>query len=99
MAEKSSAKVVLKADQHYHHFLQNIQKEGVKKAFQVLAYDFLDETEALLKQRGVTDSALPGVLNEMNIKWKSLASKDPRINENGYKSLIQKVYGSVEINE
>ena len=59
--------------------------------------EFLNEGIELMEQRGETDKIMIGILNELDNKWKSIASKCPFLNKDGYRNSLMSDMPSVKL--
>jgi len=71
------------------------EKEYNSKLFDFYK-EFLNEGAELSEIRGDSDKVMIGIFSELDTKWKSIASKTPFLNANGFRNTIMDDMPSVK---
>ena len=83
-----------KAKEHFIQFKSDEASEGFDKAVYNLVIALMEEVTELSKiRKSSTNATMVSCIKEIDMKWRSICSKEPQLNKSGFSSLIQKDLG------
>ena len=83
-----------KAKEHLIQFKSDEVSKGFEKAVFNLLIALMEEVTELSKiRKSSTNATMISCIKEIDMKWRSICSKEPQLNKSGFSSLIQKDLG------
>ena len=83
-----------KAKEHLIQFKYEEELEGFDKAVYKLVITLMGEVTELSKiRKSSTNATMISCIKEIDMKWRSICSKEPQLNKSGFSALIQKDLG------
>ena len=83
-----------KAKEHFIQFKSDEVSKGFEKAVFNLLIALMEEVTELSKiRKSSTNATMISCIKEIDMKWRSICSKEPQLNKSGFSSLIQKDLG------
>jgi hypothetical protein len=83
-----------KAKEHLEKFKSDEKSSGHEVATYNLVVALMDEVFELSKiRKSSTNATMISIIKEIDIKWRSICSKEKSLNKNGFSFLIKKDFG------
>jgi hypothetical protein len=83
-----------KAKEHLIQFNSDEVSKGFEKAVFNLLIALMEEVTELSKiRKSSTNATMISCIKEIDMKWRSICSKEPQLNKSGFSALIQKDLG------